>query len=578
LRSLTGRLNLARASAGEARGWAAALHLASLACSLAFWAYLGRHLWFFDDEWQFLLARGVWYWPGDPRSIWYPHIGHWSTLPILLWRALYNLFHLSSYWPYLLVLLLTAVVVMHLLWRICVRNAVSPLVSAAAVAVVGFLGPGAEDLGWAFQVGFLGSIAFGLGAVLLADGADLRGRARLWVPLCALASLMCSAVGDAMLVALAIVLFARRPVKDALFILAPPLLSYAVWWAFLGHRGLGQTGTSLSWDSFTALPGYVWTGLSTALGRSFNLEGAGGAILLAVLAWSLWALRDLYTQRPAVLALGAGALAFYLLVGLGRGAAGDVGSTAPRYVYVGVALLVPAIACALSGLGPNWPQLAAVVLLLATALGDGGQAQTWAAGRTALVRSLATEIRATAGLLASGVQDLEGPAAAPVGYSPDLTAAQLARLGRSHLLGRLAVPPEAITEARALLQVGLTKAKAYSGHFLVVSSRALVASPGPRGCTTYAPLSATSGAQLVLRSSSARPASVLVLPTSPVVIGATLAPRGGPAGTVPVPLRLAPGAEEHLDDTYAGAALRLQWANGAAVNFCGLARAPGQES
>ena len=78
------------------------------------WAYLDRNLWFFGDEWDFLTRRGL---HGASFSIWAPHNEHWSVLPILLWRAIYSLAHLSTYWPYLVPLLLAHVAVVHLVWR-----------------------------------------------------------------------------------------------------------------------------------------------------------------------------------------------------------------------------------------------------------------------------------------------------------------------------------------------------------------------------------------------------------------------------------------------------------------------------
>ena len=91
-------------------------HGLTLLSAFALWAYLDRNLWFFGDEWDFLTRRGL---HGAYFSLWTPHNEHWSVLPILLWRGIYSLEHLSSYWPYLIPLLLAHVVVVHLLWRRC---------------------------------------------------------------------------------------------------------------------------------------------------------------------------------------------------------------------------------------------------------------------------------------------------------------------------------------------------------------------------------------------------------------------------------------------------------------------------
>ena len=564
-------------------------HVATLAGSFAFWAYLDRHLWFFDDDWQFLVGRGLWYAPTDPRSIWYPHFEHWSTLPILLWRGLYNVFHLSSYWPYLLPLLVTLAVVMHLLWRLCLRNGVDPWVATAAVGVLGFLGAGAEDLGWAFQIGFVGSLAFGLGAILLVDRPDPSPAQCALGSAAALAGLMCSTVGDAMLVALAVVLFARGPGRRALAVLALPATSYALWWAFVGHLGLTLPGDHVRGSTLTDLPGYVWTGLSTALGRSFNLDAAGAALLVALGAWALWHMRALREGRPALIGLSAAALVFYIVVALGRDSAGDAGSTAPRYIYIGMALLLPAIACALGSLASGATSVVAqraapapglglargtvVVVLIATGVGGAGEAETWATARTALVQGLHTEVSATARLLASGVVDAIGPEAAPIGYSPDLTAAVLARLGRSHLLGDAQLPLTVLANARAMVAVGLTSQARFRGHFYLVSTQGVATWATPAGCTTFSPRRAAVPGQVVLGTHApAASARLLLAPPPPTVlamIGVLLAPPQAPAGTAPAPL-YPPAAGAYLEDNYARAGLVLQWATGTSLTLCGL--------
>ena len=191
--------------AGPPRG-AIYVHLLTLVSAFAFWAWWDRDLWFFGDEWDFVAQRGLWHLPANPASIWFPHNEHWSTLPILLWRALFNIFHLSSYWPYIVPLLVLQVGVMHLCWRLSLRAGVRVWVAVAAVGLLGFLGAGAEDLTWAFQVGFVGrsSSAYWPSSCSMATALGSRRR-RLWYASVALvASLMCSTIGDAMLVAAAV--------------------------------------------------------------------------------------------------------------------------------------------------------------------------------------------------------------------------------------------------------------------------------------------------------------------------------------------------------------------------------------
>ncbi len=64
-------------------------------------SWVNRNQWFFGDEWEFIVSRGL----VDYRlALWYPHNEHLSTLPIPLQRALRNTFGLGTYWPYIAVL------------------------------------------------------------------------------------------------------------------------------------------------------------------------------------------------------------------------------------------------------------------------------------------------------------------------------------------------------------------------------------------------------------------------------------------------------------------------------------------
>src|SRR5215204_6892946 len=62
---------------------------------------MGRGLTFFSDEWAFIESRSL----GDPGTWLPPHNEHWSTIPILVYRALVETLGLTSYVPYLAVVI-----------------------------------------------------------------------------------------------------------------------------------------------------------------------------------------------------------------------------------------------------------------------------------------------------------------------------------------------------------------------------------------------------------------------------------------------------------------------------------------
>jgi hypothetical protein len=126
---------------------------------------LGRYRWFFHDEWDYLAGRNG----GDIENILIPHNEHWSTLPILVYRALFRLVGLRSYLPYqavLVVLHLTAAALLRVVMR---RAGVGPWIATAAAALFVLFGTGAENLVYAVNMGFAGALVFGLVQLLLAD-------------------------------------------------------------------------------------------------------------------------------------------------------------------------------------------------------------------------------------------------------------------------------------------------------------------------------------------------------------------------------------------------------------------------
>jgi hypothetical protein len=570
-------------------------HVASLAGAFAFWAWLDRGLWFFGDEWNFLVGRGLSYAPTSPESIWFPHNEHWSTLPVLLWRALYSIFHLSSYWPYILPVLLAQVVVMHLAWRLSLRAGADVWVATAAATVLGFLGAGAEDLAWGFQIGFVGSVMFGLLALDVLDrppDQPVRGTKRaaplVLASLALLASLMCSTIGDAMVVGAAVLGFARLPWRRALAVLVVPVVAYVAWFAGVGRLGLAAHSDRFTPGTFSSLPRFMWDGLTWALGRAFNLDVAGPVVLIALAAWLLWQAPALLRAQPVVLALCAATIAFYLLVGLGR----DISTGTPdvsRYVYVAMALLTPVIATVLSPRRALLPvraavRLVAIALLAVTLIGNIGQAETWVKGRVALTSRLKTDVLALGRLTAAGVQDVAGANAAPIKYFPNLSAGGLAGLERSHLLPAAALSPLDMVNARTLLAVGdwngvnyaLSPKPLVTGYFQYVKDRRGTVSALGGACFSFSPANPRTPLQIWLRIPAGETSAAVLVEAPPArprvdrYLAAVLVLRRGPSSSIPVELVVPPGGTGYLSDNAPLAKLVISWTGGTTLRLCGI--------
>src|SRR5581483_8510725 len=88
--------------------------------------------------------------------------------PMAVYRLFFALFGLRHYTPYR-----AADVALHLLCAtllyVLVRRRLGAWLALVPTALLLFMGTAAQDLLWGFQIGFLGSVAGGLGALVLIE-------------------------------------------------------------------------------------------------------------------------------------------------------------------------------------------------------------------------------------------------------------------------------------------------------------------------------------------------------------------------------------------------------------------------
>ncbi|MGI8685940.1 MAG: hypothetical protein ACR2MO_12790 [Acidimicrobiales bacterium] len=512
---------------------ATVLHLASLVGAGALLLWLNRNQWFFGDEWDFLASRRS----GFGRTLFAPHNEHWSTIPILVYRVLYGVFGLRSYVPYVAVLILVHLAGVHLVWRLMRRAGVAPLVATALASVFAVLGAGSENLLWAFQIGFVGSLTLGLLHLLLVDhdGPFDRRDRQAWAV--AVAALLFSGMSVTMVIVSGLVVLLRRGPKDALKTVALPGAVYLLWLVAIGYEGLGRDGGGV--EAVLKLPAYLWTGLTSALERSSGIPGAGAVLVLVVLA-SLFRVGPV-VSRPAGLSVGmaAGAACLFVVTGMGRSIS-DIGAqqaTAGRYTYAAVALLLPALGLLLSELAGRRPArqatlCAALILPLVHNLDLLRAASHAEADREQTVRR---QISAATALIESGAPlvgmgwALDHAQPEPL-YSSDLTLAALQQLRREGTLpADVPVGERDQLAAAAALQVAVTDTEPTTGGPLPVLSGA-GSTVDAAGC---AALGASAAADLVfddpgsviLRSSAGGAMTV-------VVHSSTETAATGPARTI----------------------------------------------
>lgn len=311
---------------------------------------------FYFDEWTFITTAPDW----TLATYFEPHNEHPAILFQLVYAALLHTVGLRAYWPYMAVLLLAHVANLLLLFEL-VRRRSGELIGVAAALLLLLLGAGWEDLLWAFQMAWLASVAFGLGALLLLQTPRRTPFAAALVAI----SLAFSGVGLVFAVAATVQILVTRDRRRELVWLVPVGVAVLAWWAAFGRLGTHPnpqpTTANLLID-----PIYALWGLGAAVAGIVGEGGWFGPPLLvaatAGVAWRWWR----SGADPFVIGLAAGLVAFYLVAGLSRAQLGVQQGGASRYVYVGAVPWLILLGDAARGLpwrGTWRPALAACLFL-----------------------------------------------------------------------------------------------------------------------------------------------------------------------------------------------------------------------
>jgi hypothetical protein len=312
--------------------------IAVIVGALAFYVAVGRrHYWFFQDEWVFLVERDG----GSLDGLFRPHNEHWTTVPVVAYRTLWRVFGLRSYLPYqamIIALHLTAGVLLRVVMR---RAGAGPWMSTAAASMFVLLaGAGWQDIVWAFQITFVGSLVCGLAHLILTDHDGPFDRRDAVGLAFGLTGLMCSGVAITMVFVVGLATLMRRGWRLALLYVVPLAGIFLAWWlAFARSAPRGSVGSP--W----LLAQFVATGLRNAFARMGENSVVSVSLVIVlvvglVLAWAPLTRPERRRVAAMPAALLAGAVVFMAIAGSGR--AGQLGlefATRWRYVHVLTALL-----------------------------------------------------------------------------------------------------------------------------------------------------------------------------------------------------------------------------------------------
>jgi hypothetical protein len=221
---------------------------------------------FFQDSWGLLLDRQDF----SARAFFMPHNEHIVVAPTAIEKLLVETFGMTTALPEQIVMTLAVLASASLLF-VYVRRRLGPWPALIAAVLFLFLGPAWADMIWPFQIGFVGSVLFGIAMLLALDRGDRRSD----IAACGflVLSLSFSSLGLPFLVAAGVdVLQRRRQFGLArVFVPAIPALLYAAWWL-----GWGQDAERhVTLKNVLTSPGYALEGNATAVEALLGLNKAG---------------------------------------------------------------------------------------------------------------------------------------------------------------------------------------------------------------------------------------------------------------------------------------------------------------
>lgn len=302
--------------------------------------WLGLGLTFYSDEWAFIEGRAL----TDPSTWWAPHNEHWSTIPIVVYRMIMELVGLRTYVPYLAVVHMLHVSGCAAVF-VLVRRRVGPYPALGASLITLLLGAGFENLFWGFQIGFVGSTAAGLWALVVLDDPPTFAR-RIALGALLLVGLASSGIGLVFLAIAGVVLLGRLAWRRSWVVLVVPAAAFSLWFVAIGNTGVGVHRSPLGLDTVVAIPAFVVGGFANAGGSAFGLGPTlGGAAIVVVLSMAVWKVARAGRQLPIVaVACAVGIALQYTLIAVARAGVTEGQVNYSRYTYMATLLLVVAIA------------------------------------------------------------------------------------------------------------------------------------------------------------------------------------------------------------------------------------------
>jgi hypothetical protein len=293
----------------------------------------------FQDSWEFLMHRRGF----SVDAFMQPHNEHIVVLPVAIEQLLLRLFGMGSARPEFVVMTAFLLAAPALAF-VYVRRRAGAWPALIAAVVLLFLGPAWQVLLWPFEIGFVGSVLFGVAMLLALERGDRRGDVVACV--CLTVAIGFSSLGVAFAAGAAVDVFQRRRERGLrrAWVAAVPLLLYLAWYGGWGHEAEGH----LSLHNVLVSPRFVLEGLaasvdsllalSTIADEAVGRSKWGYAVLAALAALVLWGRRRRGGLSPRLWPVLAAAAAFWFLAAFNYIPGREAYSS--RYLYAGAAFLI----------------------------------------------------------------------------------------------------------------------------------------------------------------------------------------------------------------------------------------------
>jgi hypothetical protein len=351
---------------------------------------LTHGLTFFQDTWEFLINRRAL----TADAILTPHNEHIVVVPVLIELFLLNVFGMTSALPEYLLLIAAELVTATLLF-VYVRRRVGPWPALMAAVLLLFLGPAWWDILWPFELGFVGSILFGIAMLLALDREDRKGDIAATVFLAIAAGF--SSLGISFMAAAAVNVFQRRRERGLgrIYVVAVPVALFAIWFLGWGH----DAESHLTLRNVLSSPPFVLEGLAASVESLLGLSNApvdgvatvgwGEPLLVALIALVAYGQWRRPGFSPGFWVVAAATATNWFLAAFNYVPGRE--PTTSRYMYAGVVFVLLLAAELLRGvrIGRKPLLVAAVVTLAAVAsnlvpLKDGSD---WLKNQTVLTKA-----------------------------------------------------------------------------------------------------------------------------------------------------------------------------------------------